>query len=126
MKHIASGTLKLTLLALFGFALANTAHAAESCFGGGYIKQVFANDPEFISKGIIGIRVLHDDGQTRHYNTHGTYPLNDPVARSLLQQATTALVAQTRVEVGVLDKCTNTQPLGKRVWIRYWSGLTLG
>lgn len=120
-----SRTLKCTFIALIGFSLSSTVYAAQTCFTGGSIKAVYTNFADFNYKGVIGIRVQHDDGQTRYYNTHGFSTLDDSVARSLLQQATTALVAQTRVQVGVVDTCTNTHRLNNQVWVRGWSGLTL-
>ncbi len=125
MKPMFGVSLKCMIFPLFALSLPNTVYASQTCFTTGYIKSVYTNLADFNYKGVIGIRVQHDDGQTRYYNTHGFHALDDAVVRSLLQQATTALVAQSRVRVGVVDICTNTHTLNKQVWVRGWNGLTL-
>jgi hypothetical protein len=115
---IASLSLALTLLP-------TVAMAAQNCNGRGYIKAVYTNYWAFNYTGVVGIKVLHDNNQTKYYYTMESGTLSDATIRTIHQQANTAYISQIPVYIDVSNTCTLTTKLADgQTWIRRWSGIT--
>lgn len=101
----------------------------SQCQKNGYITQVYNNFAQFPYPNVIGIEVREDDGTLRHYTSYQSGDVAEhPETRALLQMATAAMLAQTKVAMQMdKDYCGKSTTFGifGTVWYLGWSGLTM-